>query len=162
VRILNHERFDFVAGEKILEEVKRSSRYRLVERKVERRVKIFKYLNYGEILRPFFSVEEIEKGEHEVIAISCILYVLGSNFLAIIDEDQARKFLRGIFPEAERRTTGTVGFVEECYRYGVFSREEAISILESMKSSKFRVKKEIIEGAIRRVREGSRWLGTSW
>jgi hypothetical protein len=61
-RILNHERFDFVAGEKILEEVKRSSRYRLVERKVERRVKIFKYLNYGEILRPFFSVEEIERG----------------------------------------------------------------------------------------------------
>jgi hypothetical protein len=33
-----------------------------VERKVERRIKIFKYLNYGENLRPFFSVEEMERG----------------------------------------------------------------------------------------------------
>jgi hypothetical protein len=76
VRILNHEYFDFVTGKIILEEIERSPRYMIIKKEIERKVRVFEYLNYGEILRPFFSIEEIKKGEHEVIAISCILYIL--------------------------------------------------------------------------------------
>lgn len=130
-RILNQEHFAFVTGRKILKEVERSPKYRLVQRVIERKVKIFEYLNYGEILKPLFSVEEIEKGEHEVIAISCILYTLENNFLAIIDDEQAKKFLKRNFPEVERRVKGTVGFMEECYRAGIFSKEEIVNILEA-------------------------------
>ena len=149
-RILNQEHFAFVTGRKILKEVKRSSKYRLVQREIERRLKIFEYLNYGEILKPFFSVEEIEKGEHEVIAISCILYILGNNFLAIIDDEQAKKFLKRNFPEVERRARGTVGFVEECYRATIFSKEET---LKAIRWSKFKVKREIVDDTIKRVKE---------
>lgn len=141
VRILNHEYFDFVTGKIILEEI-------------ERKVRVFEYLNYGEILRPFFSIEEIKKGEHEVIAISCILYILEINFLAIIDDDQAIKFLKRNFPRTEHKITRTVGFMEECYRRKIFSKEETINILELIKKSKFRVKKAIIEDIIKRISEG--------
>jgi len=153
VRILNQEHFVFVTGKRILEEVKKSYKYQLVQEEIERRIKVFKYLNYGEILKPFFSVEEIEKGEHEVIAISCILYIFKNDFLAIIDDEQAKKFLKRNFPEVERRVRGTVGFVEECYRCGIFSKRESIDILESIRNSKFRVKREIVDDTIKRVKE---------
>ena len=154
VRILNYEYFNFVTGKIILKEIERSPRYRIIKKEIERKVRVFEYLDYGEILRPFFSIEEIKKREHEVIAISCILYILEINFLAIIDDEQAIRFLKRNFPRIEHKITRTVGFMEECYRRKIFSKEETINILELIKKSKFRVKKAIIEDIIKRISEG--------
>jgi predicted nucleic acid-binding protein len=74
--------------------------------------------------------------------------------LAIIDDDQAIKFLKRNFPRTEHKITRTVGFMEECYRRKIFSKEETINILELIKKSKFRVKKAIIEDIIKRISEG--------
>jgi len=47
---------------------------------------------------------------------------------------------------------GTIGFIELCsYKYNIFSRQLAINILEEIKSSKFRIKNEIIDLTIKRL-----------
>jgi len=155
MRILNCNLFDFLTGRKILKEISKSPKYQSIRDKIEKKVRIFDYATYGEILKPFISLEEILKGEDEIIAISYILNFLGSNFLVIIDEKDTREFFDRVFPEIKNRRTGTIGFLKKCCDYGIFSREETISILELIKNSKFRVKKEIIEDAISQLREES-------
>jgi len=70
IRILDHEGFEFLTGKKILEEIKKASGYQFVRKNIEEKVRIFEYVAYSEILRPFMSLEEIKKGEDEVFAIS--------------------------------------------------------------------------------------------
>lgn len=64
MRILDYKSFNFLTGRKILDEVKRiTSNHQCVE-EIEKKVRIFEYADYGEILRPFISMEEIKMGEH--------------------------------------------------------------------------------------------------
>jgi predicted nucleic acid-binding protein len=47
---------------------------------------------------------------------------------------------------------GTIGFIDKCfYEYGIFSKEEVLLILNSIKASKFRINSEIIDNEINKV-----------
>lgn len=151
-QLLECNAFRFITGSRIKEEVSRSSNYKMIEKTVEIHVQIFMYYNYGEILRPFFSLEEITRGEHEVIAIAYILHFLEIEFTAILDDDGPKKFLQKNFPKILTRVTGTVGFIKLCCSRRVFSKEEAISILVLIKNSKFRVRSEIVDETIEEIR----------
>jgi predicted nucleic acid-binding protein len=123
-----------------------------VQRVLQKNVKKFQYYAYGEILKPFFSKKEIKKGEHEVIVISYILNYTGDKFVAILDDNPAKKYLKRLIPDKGSDVTGTVGFIERLTNsYAIFKREEAIQILALIKDSKFRIETNIIDGVIDRL-----------
>ena len=154
VRILNH--FEFIIGKVIHEEIKRSQNYSYIKTIMEEKVIQFEYENYGEILKPFFSIKEIQKGEHEVIAISIILVRLGFlDIIIIIDDKDARKFIERNFKDIYHLLKYTVKFIVECYsKYKIFSKEEVKEILTLIKGSKFRVKGSLIDDILKNL-EGS-------
>lgn len=153
IRILSTNAMEFIIGQKIKEEIKKSQNYDAIEILINNHTQSFEYYSYGEILKPFFSVEEIKKGEHEVIAISYVMYQLGIVFIAIIDEDKSRKFVEKNFPELLEKIVGTVGFIALCCcRYKIFSKNECILLLNKIKKSKFRIKNSIIEETVERIR----------
>lgn len=152
LQLLNARVFKFFLGKVIKTEIESSSNYKTVEKTIDSRVEIFEYYNYGEILRPFFSLEEIKKGDNEVIVISYVLYFLDLTFITILDDNKPRNFLRRNFPELYRRVVGTIGFIEKCScQYKIFAKEEAITILNLIKKSKFRIKNEIVNNTIKRI-----------
>jgi len=102
---------EFIIGQKIKEEIKKSQNYNAIEILIDNHTQSFEYYKYGEILKPFFSAEEIKKGEHEVIVISYVMYHLGIAFIAIIDEDESRKFVEKKFS----RTFGKIS--RDCWIY---------------------------------------------
>ena len=68
--------------------------------------------NFDELLKPFFSVKEIEKGEDEVIAIAYVFNILELYFYFILDDESARHFVEINFSELKDRMYGTVGFIK--------------------------------------------------
>ena len=153
IRVMSANVMEFIIGQKIKEEIKRSQNYNAIEIPIDNHTQSFEYYKYGEILKPFFSAEEIKKGEDEVIAISYVMYHLGIAFIAIIDEDDSRNFVEKNFPELWEKLVGTVGFIELCYcKYKIFSKNECILLLNKIKRSKFRIKNLIIEETVERIR----------
>ncbi|MGQ9722388.1 MAG: hypothetical protein ACUVXA_13815 [Candidatus Jordarchaeum sp.] len=74
--------------------------------------------------------------------------------MTILDDEKPKNFLKRNFPQLLARVTGTIGFIESCTcRYRIFSKEEAINILCLIKKSKFRVREEIVNGAIEKIRK---------
>ena len=57
-----------------------------LKQKIFQKIEMFSYYEYGEILRPLFSEEEMKKGEQEVIVISYILNFKKEHFIAILDD----------------------------------------------------------------------------
>ena len=152
IRIFNYDGFTFIIGRIVKNEISRSRRYDHIKSIVEN-AESFEYYYYGEILRPFLSIEEIEKGEHEVIATAYVMHSLGFDIIFILDEDDPRKFVENNFPDLVDKMTGTVGFIEKCHCvFDIFEKDESIDILRLIKNSKFRVKAEIIEQAIENIR----------
>ncbi|MEX2705952.1 MAG: hypothetical protein Q6352_011905 [Candidatus Freyrarchaeum guaymaensis] len=152
LQLLNARIFKFILGKIIKTEIEKSPNYKSIEKTIDSRVEIFEYYNYGEILRPFFSLEEIKKGDNEVIVISYVLYFLNLTFITILDDTKPRKFLERNFPELYTRVVGTVGFIEKCScQYNIFSKEKGITILNLIKKSKFRIKNEIVNKTIERI-----------
>ncbi|MHA1987265.1 MAG: hypothetical protein ACW98D_11540 [Promethearchaeota archaeon] len=146
--------FIFILGNIISGEVEKSVNFSNIQDKFRSYVKIFSYYEYGEIIKPFFSEDEILKGEHEVIVISYIFYYLEKNFLAILDETWARTYYITNFPEIEDKMIGTIGFIEECVcNHNFFSPKLAIIILEKIIKSKFRIKEDIIRRAINNLQD---------
>jgi predicted nucleic acid-binding protein len=138
----------------IKKEIEKSPNYQIIKEAIESHGEIFMYSDYGEILRPFLSLEEIKNGEHEVIAISYILDFRKADFIVIIDDDSPRKFLERNFPFIFQRVTGTIGLIEICScNYKVFSKGEALIILSLINRSKFRVKEEIVNKTIEKIKE---------
>lgn len=153
IRMLSANAMEFIIGQKIKEEIKKSQNYNAIEILIDNHTQSFEYYKYGEILKPFFSAEEIKKGEHEVIVISYVMYHLGIAFIAIIDEDESRKFVEKNFPELLEKLVGTVGFIALCCcKYKIFSKNECILLLNKIKKSKFRIKNSIIEETVERIR----------
>jgi predicted nucleic acid-binding protein len=145
LRIL--DKFDFVMGPVVRKEVEASGNYSYIADAPD--IKSFEVEPFGELLSPFFSVSEIEKGETEVIAISFILLGLEHDIKAIIDEDYARKYVEKIIPEVKPHMTGTVGFVRDCFCVsGILTRDESKNLLLQIKGSDFRIKRVIIDEAI--------------
>jgi predicted nucleic acid-binding protein len=113
----------------------------------------YKYYDYGELLKAFFSIRELEEGEHEIIIISYIFFANDFNFITIIDDNEPRNFIEHNFPEILQNMTGTVGFVKRCNcKYAIFGKDEAITILNLIKNSKFRIKGKIIDDVIKQIK----------
>ena len=152
IQILEYRLFKFFTGSIIRSEIQRSQNFTDIEGEFSSRVDRLDYYNYGELLRPFLSVSEIEKGEHEVIVISYIMHLSGCNILAILDDESPRTYFRSRFPELSDKVTGTIGFIEQCTcSYGIFQTNKGTTILSLIAESKFRVKKHIVDGAIKRI-----------
>ena len=148
LKIFGSDRFILVVGRVVHSEVKKSENYHQIEH-ILISAESYDYTQFGEILRPFMSVEEISKGEHEVIATAYVLNFLGYDLIFILDDDDARNLVMKNLREIADKMTGTVGFVKLCCcEHEVFNKEEAKSILIMIKNSKFRVKKEIVEKTI--------------
>ena len=98
------------------------------------------------------SVEEISKGEHEVIATAYILNFLGYDIILILDDDDARDIVTKNLKEIANKMTGTDGFIKICCcEHSALQKEEGKTILKFILNSKFRVKKEIVEKTIREI-----------
>lgn len=153
-RILNEKTFSFVLGEIIKTEIKKIPDNMMLEENFKKNnISCFDYYSYGEILRPFFSTDEIEKGEHEVIVITYILNFQGEWVIAILDDDSPKNFLKNKLPEISNNIIGTIGFVEKCtIEYNIFLKEESIYILKLIKQSKFWVSEQIIDVVIERIK----------
>jgi predicted nucleic acid-binding protein len=153
VRILENDCFEFFTGPVIKGEIEKSKHHQLIKKTIEDHVQLFTYYQYGEVLRPFFSIGEIKKGENEVIVISYILFSQNRECTVILDDDSPRKFLQNHFPILAHCIEGTVGFTKNCHlKYRILQREETLSILTMIQQSKFRVNKEIVEEAMSQIR----------
>lgn len=156
VRIFRCSQFQFNTGPIIKEEIQKSNGFATVATEIDTRAKMFDFYNYGEILKPVFSQEELKEGEHEVIAIAYVLHFLQKEFMTIIEDGKVKRFLKRTFPFILSKNKGTVGFVVLCCcQYEVFSRAEGIEILVLIGKSKFRIDKKILDKAIENVRGGS-------
>ena len=153
VTLLSHASFHFVTGPIIESEVKKSEKFSTITNAFEHNVETFTYYDYGEIIRPLFALDEITKGEHEVVVISYILHHQEANYKSIVDEDPTRSFLERTYPELFKNVTGTVGFLEYCtVHYKLISKGDCITLLERIRTSRFRIKERIVDEAIERVR----------
>lgn len=155
LRLLSAKIFKFVIGPIIKGEIEKSPSYQTIKNTIGLYIEFFTYYNYGEILRPFFSIEEMRRGDHEVIVISYIfLYFFKIDFIMILDEERTKKFLKRNFPKLLNKVTGTIGFIEiSTCNHRIFSKKEGITILSLIKKSKFRVKDEIVSETIERIKK---------
>lgn len=151
-RMISHGAFRFWTGRVIKAEVGLSNLFAAVSDDFTDLVGLFDYYQYGELIRPFLSGGQINKGENEVIVISYILDATSEDYQAIIDDGDARKFVERSLPEISKHVSGTLGFIERCAsHFAVMSSVEATELLRAMKSSGFRIKGEIVDEAIRRL-----------
>lgn len=113
----------------------------------------FSYYDISEALRPFFSESEITKGEHEVIVAAYIYHhVEGDRYLAVIDDNDAREYVRKNFPEIFQNVTGTLGFIVKSYcDHEVISYTDAETAIMAGRNSKFRIKEEVLRNLEREL-----------
>ncbi len=99
-------------------------------------------LRFNEILKPLFSKGQEEKGEHEVIVVALFCYNLRLNFVFIIDDGGAFKFVEKNLPDLIKNVKRTAGFICECCTtYKIFNKPESLALLEKMGNSKFFIDK---------------------
>lgn len=153
LKILNTGKFKFIAAKIIRSEIERKLTDADLKQKIFQKIEMFSYHEYGEILRPLFSEEEINKGEHEVIVITYILNFKEENFIAILDDKPPKNFLKKLIQNPSGIILGTVGFIGLCASSHIFEKEEAISVLILIKESKFRIEGKIIDVVIQEISE---------
>jgi predicted nucleic acid-binding protein len=151
LKILNANRFKFIAAKIICSEIERKLTDTELKQKIFQKIEMFSYYEYGEILRPLFSEEEMKKGEQEVIVISYILNFKKEHFIAILDDKTPKNFLKRLIQTPSGIVMGTIGFIGLCASDGIFEKEEAVSVLILIKGSKFRVNDKIIDVVIQRI-----------
>lgn len=140
------KKFEAQISPTIYEEIARSPNFYLIE-KIENRINFFSEidLRISEILRPFFSEEELKKGEQEVIALAYICHNLKLNFVLVIDDRSPVRFIEKNLKCIYNYLTGTANFIRDCYlKYHIFEKEESINLLNEMSKSKFFINKKII------------------
>jgi predicted nucleic acid-binding protein len=109
--------------------------------------------NLANILKTFVSEKQFKKGETEAIALAYVLLKMSQLHKLILDDIQARKFVKDKISALTRYTIGTVGFIGNCccdYRF--IMKDEGLLVLELIKSSKFRVKDTILKDVISRIK----------
>jgi len=145
--------FKFVIGDVIHEEIKKSHNYSLIQDSLNSKISVFDYYNFGEIVRPFFSIDEIKKGEHEVYVIFYVLNFRKEETIAILDEIQCKNYLKSKMPHVSIKIIGTIGFIERCIcKCKLLSKTEGESILVLIKGSKFWIPDKIIDQSINKIR----------
>lgn len=153
VKILKCQRLVFIAGTVVISEIKESFSRAKLSTLLENKIQKFHFHELGEILRAFFSEEEINKGETEVIAISYILAFQKKNFQFIVDDRGGRKYVEHNFQELIPKMIGTIGFISVCCcDYDIFAKDEATTIINMIDNSKFRAPKQTIKDAIERIK----------
>lgn len=135
----------------VYKEVSKCKNYAIIETSCP----IVRDSNIGEILKPFFSKKQIEKGETEVIELAYEFYSDGTHIPFILDDEEARYFVERNLKDLSSSMTGTVGFVAKCYyEFFVFTKEEASLTISTIGNSKFRISQEIISKVLSRVQSG--------
>lgn len=151
-KIFLSKKFEFIIGPVVEAEIRSSKNYYQISECLSRVRKHPLPFRYGEIVRPFLGIEEIRKGEHEVIGIAIVYYLRGIDFILILDDNGPRKVIAKRLAGIKSKMTGTVGFVKLCCcHYKIYSIQEAKNILEKIKNSKFRVPSNIVDDIIREI-----------
>lgn len=144
------ERFDFLVTPIVYKEVSKSINFKYVQN--HPKIILVPKNHLGEVLRPFFSEKEIEKGETEVIELAYQFYANNDPRIFIIDEEGSRLFIIRNLPYLEKLMIGTVGFVGQCYyEYGILEKNEAYAIVLAISTSKFRVSAEVIRDVLSKI-----------
>lgn len=147
-RILS--RFDFLVTPLVYKEVNKSIHFKHIQN--HPKIILVPKENLGEVLRPFFSKNEIKKGETEVIELAYQFYANNDPKIFIIDDDGPRLFVIRNLPYLEKLMIGTVGFVGDCYcEYRIFEKKEAFTIVLLISKSKFRVSVEVIREVLSKI-----------
>ncbi|MGD0978050.1 MAG: hypothetical protein ABR962_02795 [Candidatus Bathyarchaeia archaeon] len=147
-RILN--RLDFLITPIVYEEVSKSDNFKHF--RSNPKIILLPKENLGEILKPFFSKGQIEKGETEVIELAYEFYADGTPKMFILDDKEPRLFVMRNLPYLVELMVGTVGFVGKCYyEYEILKKNEASAILLVISTSTFRVEPEIINEVLTKI-----------
>ena len=101
-------------------------------------------IRFKEILRPFFSSEQWKKGEAEAITLAFSLFNDDSLEQLILDDSQARAFVRNNLGVLVNLMTGTVGFLRVCYRIKILPREVVLQVLLLIEKSSFHIDGEVL------------------
>jgi predicted nucleic acid-binding protein len=111
-------------------------------------------LHLSELLKPLFSKEEREKGEHEVIVIAFFCYNLRLDFFLILDDSGGINFVKQNLNKLAPMIKRTAGFIGDCcVEYKIFNKTEALDLLNKMDKSKFYIDEESLNKIKRRVLE---------
>jgi len=78
IRVMRANAMEFIIGQKIKEEIKRSQNYNAIEIPIDNYTQSFEYYKYGEILKPFFSAEEIKKAKMKLLRFRMLCIILES------------------------------------------------------------------------------------
>lgn len=144
------QRFDFLITPIVYKEVSKSHNFGRIQSCPK--LKLLQKESLGEILKPFFSKKEIEKGETEVIELAFEYYVAGLPRMFIIDDKEPRLFVTRNLPYLSDLMIGTVGFVGECsYEYAILDKYEASALLLLISTSSFRVEPEVISEVLAKI-----------
>jgi predicted nucleic acid-binding protein len=152
-QVLNRvlDRFDFLITPTVYREVGKSENFKSVQS--HPKLVLIPKENLGEVLRPFFSKRQIEKGETEVIELAYQFYADENPKKFIIDDKEPRLFVIRNLPDLSKLMVGTVGFVGECYyEYDVLGKSEAAAIVLVISRSNFRVSAEVIREVLSKIK----------
>ncbi|MFH1473744.1 MAG: hypothetical protein ABIE55_02520 [Candidatus Aenigmatarchaeota archaeon] len=138
----------------IFSEVKKSKRSKEIFENKKLNINIFEgEIHISEVLRPFFSIEQKERGEHELIVLAFICYNMKMKFELVIDDKQARNFIKRNLIYLSKNLKDTINFLCDCYSvYGIFKKEEVLDIFNLIENSNYGVKKEIMFEAKKKMR----------
>jgi predicted nucleic acid-binding protein len=138
------DKFDFYITPIVEHEIKFEKNEML--KRNEKIIRVGNHINFGEILKPFLSVKSLEKGEHEVIGLGYHFFMIGMPFYLIIDDHDAKEFVRKNINDLFSFLHVTLGFIKiGCCYFKIFSKEEAITIVNKIEHSKFRISKDILK-----------------
>ena len=142
--------FDFMITPMVQLEISRCEHFRDFEN-VNRLVPVPMNFSIAEILRPFFGANQVRKGESEVLALAYLLNETGEILKFILDDEQARSFVERNLGNLNELMTGTLGFLVYCCRTRLFSKADALSVIDDIKNSSFRVSPNILSSAIKKI-----------
>lgn len=107
---------------------------------------------FSELLKPLFSTEQKDRGEHDVVVVGFFCYNLRIDFIMVIDDKGARSFVKQNFSCMEKNMQWTANFIKDCFKeYKIFNKEEVLYLLDKMKTSTFRIYEGIVDKLIEEV-----------
>lgn len=135
----------------IVNEVSKCSEFKSILSSTKAKILDSSY-NFADILRPFVSKNQFDKGETEAIALAYVLNRMQRLHKLILDDKGARDFVINKLSLLANYMTGTVGFVADCCCYYCFlTREEGLRIFELVELSQFRVDNNVLSQVRDRV-----------
>ncbi len=147
--ILNQ--FLFHLPPKVFDEVSASQNFSQV-RSNGNLIKVNERYNYGEILKPFFSKKQVEKGEAESIALAYVWHRANRCDKLILDDGEARSFVEANISSLKAIMIGTVGFIGDCHCvFSIFNKDKALELLHLIKGSLFRIKDKDLNNVKQRI-----------